>query len=253
VSAARYLGKLAPRLDPRTLRLAPYLVGIPAAPPRRDWFGVLPAELDMYQNDRIGDCAIASAATLLQVWTGQNAALVRLTDDDVIAAYSAVGGYVAGEPETDRGCDMLSVLNYWRKFGIGGHRIAAFVKLDHDNPYQIQAAINLFGGVYVGASLPKSAMASGGLWMAPDHNGPDSDRDRVGGWGGHAMACASFDRRTATFGTWGDRQRATWGWWLKYVDECYAVLSPEWIDNLTRLAPSGFDLAQLLADLEALA
>ena len=44
--------------------------------------------------------------------------------------------------------------------------------------------------------------------------------------------------------------KMTWNFWNIYCDEAYAVLSPDWIGQ-AKLAPSGFDLAALEADLAA--
>lgn len=242
----RALGKHPPRLDPRTLRLASYLRDLPAAPPARDWDDRLPPQTDLYQNDTIGDCAIASAATMIQTWTSQQGSTFQPTTRDVIDAYSAVSGYRPGEPETDRGCDMLAVLKHWRKVGIAGHRIRAFVKLDHDDIEQLKTAINLFGVVYCGASLPRSSMRPG-PWLSPAGSGDDA----VGSWGGHAMPCATFDRLGVCFRTWGRRQRAGWRWWFDFVDEAYAVLSDDWLDR-ARISPNGFDLTALERDLQVI-
>ena len=50
--------------------------------------------------------------------------------------------------------------------------------------------------------------------------------------------------------TWGNTQQATWGWWDECVDEAYAILPPE--AQNPDFAP-GFNIAQLQADLQAVA
>ena len=50
--------------------------------------------------------------------------------------------------------------------------------------------------------------------------------------------------------TWGNTQKATWGWWDECVDEAYAILPPEATNG--GFAP-GFDIAELKADLAAVA
>ncbi len=241
----RALGRLPPRLDPRTLRLSSYLRGLPASPPARDWDAKLPATTPLYRNDELGDCAIASAATMVLTWTTQQGSPFGALVGDVVKAYRDVSGY-DGHPETDRGCNMLDVLKYWRKVGIAGHKIRAYLKLDHDNIEQLQSAINLFGSVYCGASLPRSSMKPG-AWCMPAGSGDD----KPGSWGGHAMACSTYDRLGVHFRTWGHRQAASWGWWSDFVDEAYAVISDDWV-SAARAAPNGFDLSALERDLEAL-
>lgn len=247
----RALGRLPVRLDPRTLRLSKYLRDLPAPPPACDWDAALPSLTPVYANDRIGDCAIVSAVSLMQTWRASNVEILNPALRDIVDDYSAVSGYKpATDPigafyqtnATDVGCDMLSVLNRWRKVGIIGRRILAFVKVDHDNIDQLRTAIRLFGGLYVGASLPRSA-STNGPWF--DASG------KVGEWGGHAMACTSYDRLGVYFRTWGRRQRAGWQWWLRYVDECYAPLSMDWLDG-AGFAPNGLDLGALDRDLQTL-
>jgi len=251
--AGKALGRLPPRVDARTLRFAKYARELVAPPPAQDWDCALPLRTPLYANDRIGDCAIVSAVSLAQTWSAQNGAHFNPSVTDVVADYSAVSGYrptveYAGftTNETDRGCDMLSVLTRWRKLGIADRKILAFVKIDHDDIEQIKTAIRLFGGVYVGASLPRTA-GSDAPWVGRAGKGDAS----IGSWGGHAMSCATYDRFGPWFRTWGRRQRASWLWWLDYVDEVYACLSADWIAR-DGFAPNGFDLSALRSDLQAI-
>jgi hypothetical protein len=193
-----------------------------------------------YDNENIGDCTCASVAHLYEVWTGYGRLSSLLTTADVINFYCEVGGYVTGDPRTDNGADMLTVLNQWRNVGIGPQRrkIAAFAKLDHTNIDHVKIAINLFGGVYVGAQLPKSAQSAvehGDGWI-------DGDKRDAGTWGGHCMSASRADRSGVWFRTWGKPQFANWRWWLTYVDECYAPMSPDWTVGA---AAMGLDMDRL--------
>jgi hypothetical protein len=42
----------------------------------------------------------------------------------------------------------------------------------------------------------------------------------------------------------------TWSFWLRYFDEAFALLSPDWL--AANVAPNGFNLNQLTADLAAI-
>lgn len=244
------LGKLAPRFDPRTLRLASYMRDVPAPPPARDWASELPLELEDYRNREIGCCAIASQAHLQQTWSSQHGARRIPSERDVLDAYRAVSGW-DGRPATDRGIDMLTALNHWRKVGIGGRKIRAFVKLDHDDWLQLRVALNLFGGLYVGASLPLSVRTPRSMWNVPLGEKLVGEH-AVGSWGGHAMACVGYSRLGVTFITWGGMQLASWPWFLAYADEVYAAISDEWVSS-EHAAPNGFDLDALNADLQEIA
>lgn len=242
------LGKGPVRHDERTLMLANYLdtAALPAPPRSRDWLSCCHS-WPMYGNDRIGDCVPAGAAHLIQAWTGADGGpgTPVVTDEQVIAAYSAIAGYDPATGANDDGCVMLDALNFWRREGIGGHRITAFVKLNHHDRGQVKQAVDIFGGVYVGAALPLAARAQirGGVWRSSS-----AANAEPGSWGGHCIHVGRYTGQRLTCTTWGRTLDMTWPWWETYVDEAYAIVSTEWLgpDNRT---PEGLNLDALLGDL----
>lgn len=236
------LGKGPPRHDPRTLKLASYVSmrDLPAPPPAVNWHSCL-ASIPMLGNDRMGNCTVAAQAHLIQAWTANNGVEFCPPESDVVATYKAVTGY-ADTPDTDRGGNMLDMLNNWRKVGLSGHKIVAYLKLDTRDYLEMKIAINLFGGLYIGCALPKTTDRPGD-WIAPVRLIGDAQPYSRGG---HAMYLAGYDRSWVTFVTWNQRQRATWRWVYDYADEAYAVLSDDWA---AVRSPNGFDRARLLADL----
>jgi hypothetical protein len=143
---ARKLGKKAAKFDRRTLHLASYLqpLALPQIPNHCTWSSKVPS-WPMYDNDRIGDCAIAGPAHLVQCWTGNDGQYVIPSDHEVIAGYEKVGHYNPNDPATDGGCVLLDVMNTWRKEGLfGTHKIGGFVSVtpaDHD--HMVCAGIHL--------------------------------------------------------------------------------------------------------------
>lgn len=247
--ASYKLGKLERRKDPRTLRLATYLdTALPAPPAHADWISHVPS-WPMYDNDRIGCCTIATAAHLVQSWTQY------AVDDDwmipqnaVTAAYSAVSGYNPVTGDNDNGAVVMDVLRYWRTAGIGGRKILAYVQVNTRDLREVRQAIHMFGGVYIGAMLPLAAQGQvGSLWQPT--TGPQG---RAGSWGGHAISVSAYTPKTLTCITWGAAQDMTWGWWRRYVDEAYAIVSVDQI-NRRGLNPNGMDVTALLADLRKVA
>jgi hypothetical protein len=251
----RKLGRQPKRTDSRTLKLSKYLKisELPAAPPAVDWTKAVPS-YGMLLNDRLGDCVIAGMMHLAMGWQA-NAGIppAAPTDAEVIAAYSAIGGYDPLNPSTDRGCNMLDALTYWRNTGITiagrKNQIAAFAEVNLSNDAEVKAALWLFGGLFTGFQLPKSA-ENAGRWTVPSC-GPHG-KGRPGTWGGH---CAPLAAESGS----GDFQVITWGALLPaahnfigdYCDEAYAVLSAAWMEANGH-APCGFDWAALQADLAAL-
>jgi hypothetical protein len=154
------LGKLPARWDPRTFKLGDYIAALPTAPPLVDWTGRVP-DYGMLCNDRLGCCVIAGMMHLaMQQRAAAGLAVAVPSDGDVIAAYSAIGGYVPGDPTTDCGCNMLDALNYWRRQGLtfGGikHQITAFAAVKLHDPAELASALWLFGGTLDGYALPAS-------------------------------------------------------------------------------------------------
>lgn len=243
------LGRLPARHDDRTLRLGRYLTAQLPEPPASVNHVNAVRRWPVYANDKLGDCTCASVGHLAGLWTTLAGRPDWPSEPDVIAAYSAVGGYRVGEPNTDRGAVMLDVLRYWRKTGVGRHRIGAFVAVDPADQRQVRAAVHLFGAVYVGASLPDAALTptqAGHTWRLVSGAGGRPNRDN-----GHAFIVGGYGSRGLTGATWGMPQRMTNGWWSACVDEAWAIVSADQLDA-AGYSPAGLDTAALLADLKAI-
>jgi hypothetical protein len=242
------LGKQTARHDPRTLQFSAYLKATapPTPPSHEDWSK--PVKLwPMMLNDNLGDCTCACAGHMIEEWTTvANPPGITPTDQEVLSAYEAVGGYQPGDPSTDNGAVILDVLNYWRQTGIAGRSVVAFVGLEPKNHQEIMDAVYLFGNCYIGVQLPVTAQNQA-VWAVPS-SGPVG-QGAPGSWGGHAIPIVAYDQRGLTVITWGAKKKMTWQFLDTYCDEGYAVLSNDWINSKTSKAPGNFDFAQLQADL----
>jgi len=242
------LGRLKPH-DPAThprLRLGNYLTAYPAAPALVDYISAVNA-WPMYGNDTIGDCTVAAAGHMIQAWTryGQGAT-VTISEADVIAAYSAVSGYVPGRPSTDQGAVMQDVLSYWRKTGIGGHKILGYAEVDLRNAAELKAAMDLFGHVYLGINCPDTALDQfddGQPWDV--ESGAEIEGGHAIDWG-YAETGANHEVIT-----WGAVEEMTPAFLAKYGEEAWVVLSQEWI-NAAGSNPEGLNVAALNADFTAM-
>lgn len=244
------LGRAPVRHDERTLMFAKYLdtaVVLPTVPRTqtvptvRSW--------PMYLNDRLGDCTIAAGAHMIQSWSKEAKRPLTPLEADVAYAYWQTGTppHETGWPGavTDDGRVELDVLNYWRHTGIGGDKIEAYAAVDPTDHAAMKAAIWLFGGVYVGIALPKSAQKQAS-WKVV--TGPDS---RPGSWGGHAVPLLGYTSAQATCVTWGQKVRMTWEFIDDYCEEAYAIISRDFLTAAGKTS-DGFDLTQLHADLAAI-
>ena len=244
------LGKAQPRHDDRTLRLSRYLTSDLVAPPRIDWAAPVKS-WPMLRNDELGDCTAAAAGHLIHAWSANNGAPVVLSDQQVVDAYSAITGYDPSDPSTDQGAVELDVLNYWKRTGIAGHKIAGYVALSPRNREHIALSIDLLGGCYLGVALPVSAQTQE-VWDVPE-GGAVGD-GAPASWGLHAVPALNYGPAGITIVTWGQLKTLTWSFFDAYVDEAYGVLSAaDWAQGGTKTAPSGFNLAQLQEDLRAIA
>jgi len=246
------LGKLPKRVDPRTFKLSKYLKTseLPAAPPAVDWSKSV-ANYGMLLNDQLGDCVIAGMMHLAMGWQADAGhPPVVPSDQEVIAAYSAIGGYNPSDPSTDRGCNMLDALNYWRNTGISigakNNRIAAFAEVDLSNAAEVKSALWLFGGLFTGFQMPLSAQ-NADSWTVPARG--LRGRGKPGSWGGHCAPLAAEDANGGFRAiTWGELMPTTQDFVADYCEEAYAVLSTAWIEQNGK-APCGFNLAALQSDL----
>ena len=237
------LGRLPRRDDERTLRLAKYLDDAVVLPEIPATFDLTPKveTWPMYGNDRLGDCTIAAAGHLIQAWTAAAGALV--TPEDALIEEA----YIPGTGTEDTGRVELDVLNYWRSSGIAGDKIAAYVAVDPTNHDHLRAALYLFGGLYTGLGLPISAQKQAEWNLVGDGKTGDS---AFGSWGGHAVPLVPFwDGEKLKIVTWGAIIEATLAFTDAYMDEVYAIISPDFLGAEGK-TPQGFDLAALQADLE---
>jgi hypothetical protein len=244
------LGKLPPRHDPRTLQLAKYLKASTLAPPPEHVdFASAVSSWPMMKNDTVGDCTCAAAGHMIEQWTTYAQKPFTPDDSSIIAAYAAITGYNPATGVNDNGAVILDVLKYWRKNGISGREILAFAGLEPKNHTELKDAVALFGNTYLGLALPLSAQNQN-VWAVP--SGGATGIGAPGSWGGHAVPVVAYDVRGVTVITWGEEKRMTWTFLDTYCDEAYAVLSADWINDLSEQAVNSLDLTTLQADLTEL-
>ena len=243
---AGMLGKKAPVRDPRTLLLAKYVSPrFSGAPAQADFSGKVKA-WGMMLNDKIGDCTVAACGHQIQQWTANAGSQRTPSDAEILSAYEKVSGYRRGDQATDDGADLLDVMKYWRKSGIGGHKIGAFASVDPGNFDHLRAAVWIFGGAVLGLALPQSARDQD-VWDVPA--GGAAGLGKPDSWGGHAVEVAGFGPRGVLVVTWGVLKWMTWDFLKAYCEEAYALISKDFlVDGAT--PNNGFDLARLKADLK---
>jgi hypothetical protein len=215
-----------------------------------------------YLNDRESDCVIAGKDHLVGVFTGNDSGTPVIASDMEVQ-----NDYVTFCGPHDQGCIITQVLDLMKSTGMllnrQRHTINDYVAVDHTNQNLVQVAIDLFGGLTLGISLPKSweqawdahGQTDGFLWEIP----PNGDVNV----GGHDVSLVGYNDQGVMVSTWGTVGTMTWDALASTVqlprdtdpsvadlviEECYALLSPDWTEN-GNLAPNGVDAATLAADL----
>jgi hypothetical protein len=252
------LGKLPPRVDARTLMLGKYLEStLPPPPAAQDYGKQVTAQAlkgketawPMYGNDTLGDCTCAAVGHMIEVWTANASKLTEVPNAAVIELYRHFN-----PGKEDNGCNLLDVLSWWRKTAVSGHKIEAFAGIEPKNHTQAKDALQLFGSIYIGLSLPNFTVPDNVdpltiPWAVPPTGATGANAPNPAN--GHCVPAVAYDERNLYIITWGKLKAMTWGFYDAYADEAYAVLSPNWLIG-HKQSPPGFDMATLKKDLAAI-
>ena len=208
---------------------------------------------NIYGNDVLGCCVISMCDHLVGVETGNADNEKVATLDQVIADYSAIGGYNPNDPTTDNGCDEQTAFSYYQQNGFfDGTKLAGYVAVDATNKELVKAAIYWFENVCVGFEIPDSGVspipASGQVWNLTGAPNPSN---------GHAVMVVGYDDSYVYVATWGMILKVTWDAFAMYMvpaagGECYALLTPDELASGQEECPNGIAWASLQADFAAL-
>ena len=242
-----HLGRKAIKWDSRRLMLGNYLTAaLPSPPTNADWTKGIASWGEML-NATLSCCTIAGCGHAVQVWTANTGSIATVPDSTIESYYEQWDGYNPSDPSTDQGGVEETVLDDWRQQGFAGHALIGYADPHPASLVEIRQSIALFGGVYIGVNLPLSAQTQDVWRVAIDDSSGSSE---AGSWGGHCVFVPRYDQSSFTCITWGQSKKMTLAFWNKYVDEAHTLFSQDWL--AANGAPSGFNLAQLQADLNAI-
>lgn len=195
----------------------------------------------MLANDRYGNCVVcAKAHQLRALSTYGEGNQLAVSEKEVIESYFRESG------GKDSGLNYGTSLKYWQKNPLGGKTILAAAAVDFRDHVELILSNQLFGGIQVGVNLPQDAISA----VNADRDWT-STRFRPDPEAGHAIYLVSTAGDGPTFITWGQKQKASWEWCAKYIEEAYVVLYSGWFQGQS-LDPSGVDDASLLEDYRAI-
>jgi hypothetical protein len=169
------------------------------------------------------------------------------TIDQITADYSAIGGYVKGDPSTDQGCDEQTAFRYWSSNGFAdGSKLAAWVAINAQNPKECMLAMYLFESDFFGIELPDAWInpfpsSNGFVW---DVGSPDPEN-------GHCVVGTGYNAQGILIDSWGLRGLITWSAVAALCTDSaggqlYALMTPDQLAKGQTKAPNGVDWTLLL-------
>lgn len=202
-----------------------------------DWTRNMPAEAwGMALNDKLGCCTASGAAHSLMTWGSYGKlSYTPLTDPDVLDLYIATSGYKPGQPSTDKGALCTDVLSHWLDNPVGGRKLSAFARVNPQNAAEVRAAVEIFGGLYVGVRLTQQQVDDAGDYAWSPAPGADL---------GHCIWIPAANQVALRCITWGMIQDLTWEFMASQCDEAYALLHPNWLSS--GRTPEGLDVKALM-------
>lgn len=252
------MGRTRPDPTAPRLKLSDYLdrKALPTPPASLDYTPLaMQAVSNMYMNDQLGDCVIAGGYHVRGI-TSANAGgpIALFSNAQVVQDYSAIGGYVPGNPSTDQGCDEVTALNYWMNTGFpDGVKLAGWLTIDATNETEIMQAIWLFENNFYGMELPDDWVqnmpsASGFTWDV--EGAPDPSN-------GHCVAGGGYTKTGVKICTWALTGTITWAATAEYASsknggELHILLSPDMLIKAQQKSPAGVDWPSLIADFDAM-
>lgn len=237
------------------LKLAHYLkaAALPAPPATCDYSAKAVSLQNIYMNDQLGDCVIAGGYHVTGVETGNAGDGFVATDAQIVSDYSAIAGYVPGNPATDNGTDLPTAMDWWSKNQFAdGTKLTAYVAVDATNQTEVMQALFLFEHVYIGMALPDAWVnpfpsGNGFVW---DDGPPDPNN-------GHCVMAVGYNAQGLQIDSWGLIGTLTWAAVAHLCSaagqgELFVMLTPDQLAKGQSVAPNGVAWADLVADFDAM-
>jgi hypothetical protein len=234
------LGKLAAEIPIGLNMLADYLTDpLPDAPEAVEVPTV--ANWDMLGNDKYGDCTFAGMVHAFMATANlEKEEETFPTTGETVTAYLT---YTSGQ---DVGAVEAQLLQTWKDKEILGRQLIAYAPVPVSNQKQIKEVIHSFGLCYIGIKVPaacETQFQQHQPWAIT--NTPADDQIL----GGHCVILVGYDSSYFYAITWGAIQKVEYSWLTKYMDEAWAIITPE---IASKDGYNGLNLNQLKEDIEKL-
>ena len=211
-----------------------------------DYVSAVKVPWGMLGNDQYGDCVQCDTAHSLMLRTANAGEIVVPSEQDVLSLYTSVTGFDPKVPASDQGTDESTMCEYLQSTGFLGHKASSIGSIDPKNLDYVRWCIQLFGTCRIGLNLPYYAddqFTRGQPWDISTTGDQET--------GGHDVPLVDYRGGNFSCITWGKQQTITPAFLAKYCEEAHVELYPDWI-RAQGTAPSNFNLAQLMADLQSI-
>jgi len=247
-------GRRPPKNAP-ALRLQSFLIrAIPPHPSSEDYLATL-SDWKMLGNDVAGDCNAVAWANMRRLITATLSVENYPSQAQVWQFYQTQNPQFdpTGTAQTngpgssaDQGMEVQTGLEFLQtQGGPDGVKAVAFARVDQTNLSEMEAALAIFGGIWLGITVldaNQQEFAQGQAWT--DVNGSPVD-------GGHAILAGGY-APDVKFITWAQETEFGPTFWngsvggTPLVEEAWAVIWPEHLGSKEFL--QSVDLKQLAAD-----
>ncbi len=231
-------GKLPAKNDPRDFNFSNYfdLHKVGKIPLSINWTIKKTSPWGMMNNWTLNDCTCAAAGHMIECWSANATKEHIIHNNAVIKTFTALSGYDPVSGKNDNPVYISAALKYWRKNGVGDHKIKFYATINYKSHALLRAAVYLFGGIYVGLNLPATIKGQEVWEVVQGDNAP-------GSFGGHAVNVVAYDKVYVTCVSWGKIKKMTWAFWDAYCDESYAIISEDFFNE--NKSPIGLDMDKL--------
>jgi hypothetical protein len=220
---------------------------MPLLPPEINYAAGMPANLGAMLNNSLGDCTCAACGHAIQTWSfNSTGTMVTPPDADIESLYEEAGDYIPGQPNTDNGAVIQTVLTDWMNGPIDGNELTAFVEIDQLSVSNIQRSIYECGVVDIGFDVPSfMPMNAGATW---DVNA-SADNTIIGG---HSVDLVGYQADgTYIVISWGQLFYMTPAFMAKFCDEAYGLINAAWI-TASGHSPAGLTIVELEALMQSM-
>ena len=212
---------------------------LPKAPDKID----VPAVVNwgMLGNDKYGDCTFAGIAHAEMA-----AAQALGLDEKAPIEQEVVQAYLSYTGGRDQGAVEADLLKFWQDNVLFNGKVAAYAPTDIADFDELKSVISSYGVSYIGISVPapcEQQFAQGQPWAL---TGTPADNNIMGG---HCVVLVGYDEKYFYCITWGKIQAIEPTWLQSYMQEAWAIITPE---TVAKGAYGDLRLQDLLDDIKKL-